>query len=768
MITRARLALPALLLTSAAAAQPPRPIVLENEYLRISIDAHTGSVEAIENRKTGAGYVARKSAKPPFIVNAYSANQSIYIRDAFEKQSGGHSLYNPAAPPEQGDLASLRDAIHGQVEVREETTGALHGVKCSYLLPGGIHVRYSVFVRSGSPLTEWRIEIENRGGETPARDQRVYRVAFPYLEGLRIGPSHENNFLARPYAQGELIPDPASYEFVRPLNIKIPVPINVLTYIGWASMSWQDLYSEQGGGLYMVSQDQSFEQVDLEAWPDRAAGVLALGMRTLAFLEPGQSWRSQSFVVGVHEGDWHWGADRYREWAQVHHRRFTGPDWVRRDSDGWLGLGNAMPSYGDYLGLYDDARWLGLNYLQIWSEMLEKVGPGKSPKPYYCFLWPDPERGGESELTRSVQAVRAAGGHIGFYHNIWTWDSELAKGMEQWRDELPPDVHVPSWWGEARQWASVFPDGSREAGNFTQGYAGMCPAAKGYQDYVLSWVLDRYIKRYGVDTWYFDSMPVTMFAAAHICFSGEHGPRQPHGVGRGMLELLGRLREGSQPFVNLGVTTETVNDALMQFNSHALGLELLDGITRYPHPEIYTYTFPDHPIFSGSCNGAGSGLKFYYPGMEKARRQDTMNRVFLMGYRFDILLAGRLDRQDPFAQYLKQLIALRQQVKGQLYNSDFRDEIGLGPLPDKVLAKIFRHRQSTSLTISLVDRRTGPKKPFVLTVDLAKHGLNAARGATLYQFGGTTGKPLLRQVNGKVQMDIPPLEGEAAAVVVER
>ena len=55
----------------------------------------------------------------------------------------------------------------------------------------------------------------------------------------------------------------------------------------------------------------------------------------------------------------------------------------------------------------------------------------------------------------------------------------------------------------------------------------MCPAAKGYQDYVLSWVLDRYIKRYGVDTWYFDSMPVTMFAASRICFSSEHGPRQP-------------------------------------------------------------------------------------------------------------------------------------------------------------------------------------------------------------------------------------------------
>jgi hypothetical protein len=235
-----------------------------------------------------------------------------------------------------------------------------------------------------------------------------------------------------------------------------------------------------------------------------------------------------------------------------------------------------------------------------------------------------------------------------------------------------------------------------------------------------------------------------------------------------MLELLGRVRDASQPFVNLAITSETASDALMQFNSHALGLELVDGLTRSPHPEIYTYTFPEHAIFSGTCDGAGSALKYYYPDYpnpEKPRREDTMNRVFLMGYRFDIL-AYPVNRQDPFMQYMRQLIALRQRIKDQLYASDFRDEIGLGPMPDKVYAKVFRHRQGKSLTVTLVDRRAALRKPFELSIDLSMHDVAAANKVILYELGGAA-RPLARKQQGrKLTMEVPALVGEPAAIVI--
>ncbi len=741
-------------------------IVLENAYLRLSIDPLSGSVTGVLNRKTGADYVQpRADIRPPFVIDAYSANQAITIRDPFEKQTGGFSLYDPdkdAVTP--GDLSHLRADATNVVRIERCDAPDVQGVSCHYRLPGGIEVAYTVRVLKDSPLADWQIHVDNRGGDTAKQDARVYRVAFPVLDGLCIGPRHESNVLARPYAQGELIPDPVSYSFRRP-HKESSIPIYVLTYIGWASMPWMDLHDPTGGGLYLCSQDPTLQQVDLETWPDRAAGTLTLDMRTYAFLEPGQSWTSQPFAVGIHEGDWHWAADRYREWAKVHHHAYTGPKWVRDESDGWFGTGGPA-RYDTYPHMLEDAKWLGLSYLQIWSEMLENVGPKKSRKSYYCFLLPDPDRGGEEGMRNGIRAVHKAGGHIGFYYNAWTWDAEIEKGLEQWKDQIPRDVKIPRWWGDFRRSASVFPDGSREAGNYYNGYAGMCPASRAYQDYILSWVVDRYVKQYGADCWYFDSLPVTMFGAARVCFSAEHGPSQPHGVGRGIMELLQRVSGGAR---DLAITSETVNDAMMQYNSHALGIEMVEGLTCYPRPEIYTYTFPEHAIFSGSCNGAGSGLHYYrgYEEMTHPRRQDAMNRVFLMGYRFDVLF-GHIDKTDPFHQYMRTLIALRQKIKADIYGGEFRDTIGLGVLPDRMEAKVFRRRDGSSLTLAFIDRRVGDKLPFKLLLDLPANRVGKVESAVLHLLDGSAIPiPAVTGPDGKLELSVPAFSSEVAAVVMK-
>ena len=212
--------------------------------------------------------------------------------------------------------------------------------------------------------------------------------------------------------------------------------------------------------------------------------------------------------------------------------------------------------------------------------------------------------------------------------------------------------------------------------------------------------------------------------------------------------------------------SETVSDALMQYNSHALGIELVDGLTCHPCPEIYTYTFPQHAIFSGTCNGAGKGLKYYYAGLEKPRREDTMNRVFLMGYRFDILLYP-VRREDTYSQYLRRLIALRQQVKADLYASDFRDAIGLGALPKIFMRSLFRRRDGQSLTLNLVDRRQGEKAPLDLTIDLEKHDFTNSGSATLYTLDGHQRQLATRIDRARLTLTIPPIT-EVAVVVVRR
>lgn len=714
---------------------------LENQALSLGFD-RLGRLVAIVNRRTGVNYLAPAPLPvSPFVLDVYSANQAFFIRDPEEEQTGGFSLAEPApVTAEPGDLVHLLATETAPPVLAQEVTANGQRLSWSYKLAHAITVECRVELGRAAETAVFSINVQNPGPANPAEAMRVYRVKYPLVAGIQIAGQPPLNWLARPFAQGELIPNPAQHEFQRsePNFIRKDKPgirTNLLTYPGWASMPWMDIYyadpqkPEVASGLYLASYDPSFQQLDLAAVPDSATNTVALDIRTLAFLEPGQAWESQRFMLGVHAGDWHWAGDRYRADAQAWLKPWNGPDWVRQD-DGWFGSGGPNYQFADLPALLDDARWLGLNYLQLWSEMIERVGPERQRKPYYCFFLPDPARGGEKAITRGIKEVRRRGGHIGFYSNVWTFDAQLPEPLLPLRDEIPKDIPLPDWRAEFCHYASVFPDGHREAGDYIHGYAGMCLGAEGYRDYLSSWIVDRYVRKYGVDAWYLDSCPVTMFNAARVCFSQEHGTAHPHGVGRGAIDLVRLLRERSENRTKLAITSETVSDCLMQYNSHALGIEMVGGLTNWPRPEIYSYSFPEHPIYSGTCNNQAGLVNFYPDRPPRLTHQDAMDRVFLMGYRFDVL-AYPLKRDDAYILYLKDLIALRQQIKADLYASAFRDTVGLGPLPEKVEAKVFRHARAASLTLTLLDRRE-TKAAFELTVDLAALQMGGLKTAVLH------------------------------------
>ena len=733
-----------------------------------------GRLTALKDRASDTSFIRATvdtNPLPAFIIDAYSANQGIYIDDPLLTESGGFCHADPGllfSTNRSGDLYRLSIDPTNPPHIAVAETEAGQVLSCRAVLPGDIHVAFTVALPTDGDSADWRMTVANEADTEPRKHLRVYRVLFPLLSGLRVGDRAEDNRLARPFIQGELIPNPSQHDFMRPTHTGATV--NVLTYPGWASMPWMDLYAsptgrpDQATGLYFASYDPTFRQVDIETVPDAAAGTVAMGMRTLAFMEPGERWESQRFVVALHEGDWHAAADRYRTDSTAWFEPRNVPAWVN-DSDGWFGSGGPNYRYADLPDMLEEARWLGLNYVQCWSEMLENVGPGKSRKAYYCFFLPDPDRGGEKGMRAGVRAVRKAGGHIGFYSNFWTWDADVGRCLQQWKPHIPRDVKIP-YWSEFGRYMSVFPDGHRQAGDYYDGYSGACPGAAGWRDYLHFWIADKYVRQYGVDAWYLDSFPVTMFGAARVCFSPHHAGGRPHGAGAELLRFVETLRRKTSRKGGLAVTCESVNDVFMQHNSHALGLELIEGITLYPKPEIYTYTFPHHPIFSGRCNGAGSGLKYYYDDVEgRGSRTDTLNRVFLMGYRFDVL-GYKLNRKNPDMLYLRDLIGLRQRIKDDLYRSSFRDELGLGRLPANVWAKVFRHDAGTSLAIVFLDRRV-EKAAFTLHLDPSAHSVSRAGRATLYTLDGAdVGLDVGTEPGGVWTIDVPTRAGDPAALLI--
>ena len=117
--------------------------------------------------------------------------------------------------------------------------------------------------------------------------------------------------------------------------------------------------------------------------------------------------------------------------------------------------------------------------------------------------------------------------------------------------------------------------------------------------------------------------------------------------------------------------------------------------------------------------------------------------------------------------YIRDLIALRNSIKDELYDSSFRDEIGLGKLPQNVWAKIFRHGEGRSLTIAFIDRRES-KDAMTLMVDTTRLGVGRMDKATLYTLDGKqTELKISARAENVMAMEIPSREGDPAAVIIQ-
>ncbi|MBI3923785.1 MAG: LamG domain-containing protein [Armatimonadetes bacterium] len=709
--------------------------VLENDRVRLMFDAVTGGLVSLRNKQVDLECVRQGvDPKAPFEFCTYSSNQDLHFKEQ--------------------DLQVVRPGDDIPLDFTSERKGKRQTLSLRWSLQPNITVTATVVLEDGSGTALWRIRVANPGAPRPIDDVRVFKVAFPILDNLCIGDNHEDNVLVRPSIQGEMNRNP----------VDNPPPSSSLSYLGIASMGWLDLYNPRGG-VYFATYDKTMRQCDLETLPRNIPPTVTMDIRKYVFIETGETWQSEPFAVAAHPGDWHWGADRYREWFRATFpRKIRIPDWLK-DCDGWLGTGSANYPYSDLPKMLEQARKLGLNYLQIWGEMI--LGDS-----YYCYFLPDPERGGEDGMRRGVQAVRKAGGHIGFYTNAVTFDATIPAPLEKYRDRIPDWSKVPDWRKEFRHYAAVNPDGSRRAYSYAEGYSVMCVGAKGWQDYLYYWIVDKYVKDYGVDVWYLDSFPVGPigYGGPPACFSMEHGDTHPHDISPAAVELVKRIAEGGNKVRPFALTHENAGDLLQQYATHTLGEELAGW--NKPKPEIYDYTFPDHIIFSGSCNSIG-GTAYYYDDMKptQVRRQDAMNRVFLMGHRFDLLTwtQGKTidwpatNEEKEFYEYIRKLIKLRQAIKADLYNSDFRDDLGLGELPKKVEVKVFRRRDGKALVMNILDRRD-KKEPFTLRLDCSAHSVPPPKSARFFTFKSEQGIPL--KVGGSaISLEIPAHDEEPAAIV---
>ncbi len=574
--------------------------VLENDLYRITLARHTGALAGIYNKAAGSWATAPH-------VQRHMLGLALREPGATEQTVvAPEDMQFEGASAQGGRLTARYSAAEGRVEVVVDMSA------------------------DATALADWQIAVTNNS------DLEVIRVDFPLIGGVAIDDFRDDECI---------VPRTGGYR-LKTAEMEKPW---MTTYLGGGSMNWLDV-CDPSAGLFVMGMDQRLTTTELEAAPAAGRQAADLAMRTHTMVAPGQT-KTRQYRVGVHEGDWHWGADRYREWAYSWMKHPDDPEWVKW-IDGWSGAMSTPFEHMDDLLRSSMAE--GFSYLQYWGQMTDGIDQ-------CCgnFYWPAPALGGADAFKRGVDQVHAMGGKVTGYMNCQTWtrdacESEFLRLTP--RADLPDEalslLHGLDWFETAR----LFPlNGKPIPYNV---WHIMCPASDAFREHLRFWIVDMYAKRFGADGVYVDQ---TGAAMAKPCYNLSHGHDDIGDWGMGNTEMLRvAVEQGRAINPDFAMSIEGSGDALGQYAS----LHLISGLCM--HPEVYHYTFPDHILISGLSNNS------------KLTGSQRITRAFINGDRFDT----RLGNTEFFIA-----TQLRQRIKRWLYPARFMDTVGLEVSDEAVLAR---------------------------------------------------------------------------------
>lgn len=598
------------------------PWTISNGLLRIACDEITGSLLRLE--KLG-------EAPVPFVLEGEQL-----------------PLFNLYVEPDDKPgtlvaLSSLDAEVNGQVA----PDGRSLQMQFSFM-EGRLRAEVTCVLDETS-LTRWRLRVRNESSA------KVFAAQFPLLHNLAMGGDPTDDVMVLPWwGAGSRTENPASAEWT-PFR-------KLLNYPGAASMQWLDLY-DPAAGLYVAAYDPRGRDLELGYTQDRGQSV-TVTFKKWFLLAPGAEW-SCDYAVGVHDGDWHWGADRYREWARTWQRPAPTPAWVA-DSDGWM-----LPDGANLFGYTSlpvcyaiKNAALGMNWMQCWMQMTEAE--------HCCgqFHYPSPLWGTPLDFRLACQRVHDAGGRLGFYINAQLykpWHNSQARNIGAVPTELiPPDVLAPYDPGWAFRWqAKNFADQPYDQPSpspFNDGVR-MNPASSGWQQHLIHWAQEWYVEALGADCIYFDQL------AAARALPVYNEQRTDYGWwGQGYQQMLDRLLAQVRPrHPGFALSMEGASDLHGQQVATALygtGPDLFD---------IYHYTFPEHILIDYGAYTNQWNKQF--PG-QKALYLNT----FLMGTRFC---------EYPMDDFGRALFALRRRTQSLVFRARYRDTVGVHTTEAAVRAKRF-------------------------------------------------------------------------------
>jgi len=706
--------------------------LLGNSKVEVRIDRRTGAITGLLNKASGVEYIGKGTHEAFGLVystwaihgadpnDLWSAAWGTPVRSSMQKVASKQFEETPGG--------ARLEIFYDRMNLERRSIN--------------VAVKYTIELKSGDEETKWHISVQNN-------DEGIVREAhFPFASGLTgqdwlIMPNHSGQRLANPIEK-----------------LSDETPVVWLEYPGRASMQWFEYYSPKSG-LYMASYDKGLEYTKLcfgRTGDSRDAGMWIV---KFPFAAKGASWQSPELAVGIHAGNWHWGADRYRTWLET----WTKPPDVAKSVVEMVGGGG---------GLYiKDVNEHTRNTYEDIVRTAEKLPPGamtmlvgwfyNGHDTYYPEYVPIPELGGTEALVVAIDKVHAMGKKVGAYVNgrIANIETETYKKYGKRWSVL---TKAPELGVNRIEFAELHENWNNKWGRFKRGegwFSVMCPAVKGWQEHMVSECV-RVVKDYRIDGIFLDQ-PGSYYA--ELCYNPWHGHSTPATAwGPGYLEMFRRIREEMRKInPNSTLWTEGMNDAYAQYMDYGLDKNpVWEPMRTHPQAETFVemwrYTMPMSPITNGPQTYSLPASK---------------NRVYGDNYRFVTGVKGirpiRADTPGVTQEDAAKNKAVVENIS-RLWNKGsefffygrFIDDVGLKASNPDILAKTYRTENGAAVAIW---NTTSQSADYELVIDLDASG--KIQGKVAEVTSASTDEPIPYQLKGNIvtaKVKVPPHDIDAIVI----
>jgi hypothetical protein len=675
-------------------------LILGNSKIEITLDKKTGCINRILNKTRGIEYLRKGKG----MYESFRIVYSSWPCHGAAKKDIWSAVHGTVVNSSMQKISKHSFTKSGKGSRLEISYNNLNLEKRKI----NVSLRFTVELISGKEETIWRIFIKNND------DGTVREVHFPLISGFK-----EFDWLIMPNHGGERISDPVS-------KLSDETPVVRLEYPARASMQWFDYYSP-AAGIYMASYDKNLEYTDFYfGRVGNEKNKVGLWIVKYPFLASDESWESPEYCVGIHSGDWHWGADRYREWLEGWVLKPKVSKWVAEMTDmRELTIKNTNE---EVVNTYDDV-------VRAAKEMSEKpcnltimlVGWFyNGHDTYYPEYIPIPDLGGVQAFVDAVNKTRSLGIGVSVYINgrlgcVGT--DTYKKYGKKWAvlGKTPGlGVNTCDFFELHENWNAEW--GKSQVGEGW--FSVMCPSVKEWQDHIVSQTT-RVIKDYSVDGIFFDQ-PGSYYA--ELCYNKNHGHKNPAAAwGPGYLEIFRRIREETRRInPDSFLYTEGMNDVYGQYlDFHTDKLPLWEPMKTHPEAETFVemwrYTLPWYITMGGSYSYPPSKDRIY-----------GLNYLFVMclrpiAYRLEEDLTN--EEKHMVNAIMKKIRTLWLKGKEFFFYGRYLDDIGLKISNNKIFGKVYLNEggilvamwntsnKTATCTVSINLLRLGKTKTRVVKIE---------------------------------------------------